>query len=369
MLNVVSWKEAQKLWEEELLGVRFFSIGFWVLLIDVISQKKTTTSRFRGTNAREVQTIFLSTHYHIERHRELLLYSYFYAKLDTNHDGYLSLAEQSQLLIDLGSGGEEDGDAEGMRVSLPRRSCLRDLRSTIERVGWEPPGSTHFVWTSGDGFGMSHLPGGSGEGKWPSDVVGEKKKIGCRIPIKKCLGFGWGVMNDKISVAKVFKRVSYELGAECGDCMIAGLVAASGPVGFSAFLPTKRDGKTALKIEDFVEMPREAVWRGFNLTSNFPSPLPLHKNLVKSKVLLRRWLVKEIHRYSYTLGNTRSRLVSMRNEASVEGSLHRISNDMLGMVTLNDDIQGPRASAAVDEVLGDWFETMWGVRAGWEKLE
>ncbi|KAJ6516459.1 hypothetical protein C8R45DRAFT_960203 [Mycena sanguinolenta] len=171
----------------------------------------TAEARFRGQRL-QVNLVFLTTWYTIEKHRESLLYSFIMLRADADADGVLSTTERSTLIDGLESGK--------IPVAL-RDSSAHSVELNLRRTGFEAPKQSEYTWFSSDGYPLI-------------DTVRTNAKDNsaqhCTIRAEECFPSGLSSSLD------VFKRVAFEQ-PECGDCLIVHLISRSGKAGLDAFLP------------------------------------------------------------------------------------------------------------------------------------
>jgi hypothetical protein len=96
----------------------------------------------------EVNTIFLSTHYIIERHREALLWSWVVAKWGGSA-GILDTAQKERMWRELGGGNNDT-----LRLGKASRANADDVEMNLLMAGIQPPrsfneteqGDTGYTW-------------------------------------------------------------------------------------------------------------------------------------------------------------------------------------------------------------------------------
>ncbi|CAK5275855.1 unnamed protein product [Mycena citricolor] len=152
---------------------------------------KTAQSRFRG-HGLQVNMLYLTTWYNIEKHRESLLFSLIILRADANRDGAFSRLEWSNFVATLQPNG-----------LVPVRS-RRNISLT--------PRETSYDWLSSDGYPL--LPSGT-----------------CTIDIAQCFP-------PSLSPLEIFQRIAFEI-PTCGDCVIATMVDVRK---LEAFLPPNSVG-------------------------------------------------------------------------------------------------------------------------------
>jgi hypothetical protein len=111
----------------------------------------TPLSHFRGShkvaNEYEINTIFISTHFVIERHREALLWSWIIAKWG-GHAGTLDSDQKEKMWKELGGSGDT------LRLKQAERQTSEDVEINMLFAGLQPPravdqqkqGDTTYSW-------------------------------------------------------------------------------------------------------------------------------------------------------------------------------------------------------------------------------
>lgn len=266
----------------------------------------------------------------IEAHREALLHAFFAARSDRNLDGQLSLQERKTVAEELGF----DLDAAGQSVEpfvqayLPRRGTSAHLVEQLERIGCDPPGVTNIAFSSHDGFGAFRPEPNYRDGfnlsrpirpALPVDVTEDAGTAACAIHLDTCFGGDFLSSTRSVPVDEAFRRVAYEY-THCGDCVVLALVGRSGATGLSAFLPScstaapHRNPSISAEALFSLAKRHESV----NLLVTPPS------SAAPTCASARALAVRRILRYSYTLGDSVSRFVTMRQAQSVQVALDKM---------------------------------------------
>ncbi|BGO99334.1 hypothetical protein RTG_00482 [Rhodotorula toruloides ATCC 204091] len=322
---------------------------------------ETASSRFRG-KATEYQVAFLATHYIIEAHREALLHAFFVGKSDSNADGSLSVDERRCMLLDLGFRvAGTDVSPPLVEVPLPRRSTTANLPGQLERAGIPLPGGTLYAFSSHDGFGMFRIENAAYNEKfdhskpirpaWPLDTQAPRHPA-CAISFAACFGEDFLAPSRSVKAEDVMRRVAYEQ-PQCGECAILHLVGSSGAAGLSAFLPICDVPQSSAPSPP----PTYSTAKRFdNVSLVLPSSCPSRRLAAISRIL----------RYTYTLGDSSSRFISMRQARLTEQVLRKMDaaaaageEDWPTFLTLNDDFVFAEASQAANKILHNWFEQHW----------
>ncbi|RVX73032.1 hypothetical protein B0A52_02158 [Exophiala mesophila] len=182
---------------------------------------QSACKRFRGEPGFQLYSWYMAYHYQIERHREVLLWSYIMLRSDIDRDGILSWEERQSIAHDLAAGTENAG-----RASF-RRKMFYHVPSLLEKAGLKPPQvNTNSLWTSLDG---------------PMAI----RDADCaEFNIDECLAPGFltddseaSNLNPTFSSAVIFDRLARQ-NPRCGDCLLKGLLYQTAS-GLSPLLPHK----------------------------------------------------------------------------------------------------------------------------------
>ncbi|GAA5922339.1 uncharacterized protein JCM15063_003271 [Sporobolomyces koalae] len=331
--------------------------------------EQTASSRFRGRQT-EYQLAFLATHYQIESHRQALLHAFLFGRIDANGDGSLSLSERHALLDQLGFERNEDRVwTADSRVFAPFRSTKRRLSTMLAQADLRPPRSTTFTCTSMDGYCPYRGSETSPDGPIRPIVYDEREPQStepfCILNWIDCFGRDFLSGPQSIDTNEVFRQITYER-THCGDCMIVQLVSTSGPAGLSAFLPPDRDQNSPATLGD-----RHLA---LNLRRNTHGALiKHHSDFVQTGSPLRNEAIREILRYSYSLGDSSSRFHGMTSPRDLERFVQDLedeSNDRdrkpTTFLTLNDDFPNDHVSEMTQPLLDDLFKRTWPVASPYE---
>ncbi|KPV78309.1 uncharacterized protein RHOBADRAFT_50790 [Rhodotorula graminis WP1] len=350
-------RETSRIWHDELL--------------------ETSTSRFRGRRA-EYQLPFLVTHYTIEAHREALLHAFFAARSDRDLDGELSLDERRRLLVELGFELEQQHDApQAVQVPLPRRRPSNDLLAQLERAGIRRAGATEVAFSSSDGHGMIRREEQVGRGRRSTLVrpvlavnasAEEAAQPMCSIDLSTCFGADFLSSSTPRKTIEVLRRAAYEVPA-CGDCIVLALVGKSGSSGLSAFLPSCPPSSSPPSSSPPTPIALFSLAKRFvDVALVVDARTPSAPTCASARGLA----VRRILRYSYTLGESSSQFVGMRQALPVPLLLRRpgwvTETSLPAFLTLNDDFATPEVSRHADEHLHRWFEQTWPTPSAFEKV-
>ncbi|BGP36590.1 hypothetical protein JCM10449v2_000491 [Rhodotorula kratochvilovae] len=324
---------------------------------------QTSASPFRG-RASEYQLPFLATHYTIEAHREALLHAFFAARSDRDLDGALSLDERTALLVELGFALPRDGaHPTVVQVALPRRAGSAHLLAQLARAGLRPSGATGVAFSSTDGHGMIRLPR---EGSRRTDLIRpvlplnatseEATRAVCAIEFEECFGAEFLASEGELKVDDVLRRIAYKA-PHCGDCVVLALVGASGAAGLSAFLPSCGASSSPPPSSPPSALFSPSPRFGSVSLAVFPPSSP--RDCASARALA----IRRILRYAYTLGDSNSQFVSMRQAKPIAHMLRRPGwveqKEMPTFLTLNDDFATPLTAKNAEVHLQRWFKEQW----------
>lgn len=326
----------------------------------------TGQQRFRlNPEGKDAYLPFLATHWMVERHREALLWSWVVARIGGDDDEW-GPAQSAQAWKELGGA---DGDRVDVRRK-PRSTLLEDqLISVLDSTG-DAIGRSTYAFSSRDGYPYSSL-GRFGWKSWPTFQPRKGKgepdmysdpAARCTISRTECLG----MHNSRVRGASaVFSRIAFDV-PHCGDCILTALVASSGPLGLSAFLPAPdRVWKGTKPSSPAPHLPLVADWRA----ANFTLAHVLEQSKVETSV--RDWTVELIARYRFTIGLTPSHFAMLRNANSMKALFDRLEKGQpedkirdIMMLCLNDDITIHPERA--DQMMREWEARKWPRKAEWE---
>lgn len=337
VLPVESMKELAEIWADEL--------------------SESASSAYRS-HLPEINLPFLSTWYHIEKHRESILYSYIMLKSDTNSDGLISAKEFQNLFQSLSL----QPNQTILKVPTPSRLTTHPL--TIQSVlkAEEYPLQTQYSWVSSDGYPLQSE--GSNQLSDYSDSSGPQNKAFCEIDLEVCFGnFTIGQPSEK-----VFKRISFE-NVGCGDCLVAKIVGESGlSNGLEFALPssssTTQNSWTTLRffegfLRGFGKRGREV--KGFGNQKRWEDLKVLGTRKGKGK---REMGIKLLKKYSYVIGNTPNTFRALTSEIGAKKFLEPLieNRDGKAMVTVNDLI----VEVGAIKVFKNWLVRLWPEKLDFE---
>ncbi|KAJ6498788.1 hypothetical protein C8R45DRAFT_1125525 [Mycena sanguinolenta] len=291
----------------------------------------TPMSQFRGSHdvseEFEVNTIFMATHYVIERHREALLWSWVVAKWGGVADGSLDPELKDAMWLELGA---EDGRDESRQKKNVRTSNV-DVLLNMRAAGLQQPQSdkpkeranTTYLFVSLDGYTPNY--------------EGRLEEYG--LSRSECIGQDWE------SAWSVFRRLAVEK-PHCGDAVIAALTNAA-PYGLSIFLPP--DASSAA-VQTPAVLPL--------IMPSTPPPLPENP---------RGFAVRLIHRYAYAIADTPSEFFGVETGEQAKWYLSWVHDDT-ALLCVNDDLNDDALNVTQgDMMLRRWFQKKWPERLAYEK--
>lgn len=263
--------------------------------------KATAEVRFRGSHP-EVNMLFLSTYYLIERHREALLWSYLIARMDSRRQGQYSAEDRAAIGKDFGM-SIEDGQ---MLVGRPDRQSYEGQPAHDLHIaaGVYPAQRTPYQFSSLNGYAF--MPLGQPSSTWPdldSSTVGpEKPWQVCNISHALCFGsedyFKPSFVGD-VTSQTLFKRMAFDR-PECGDCAIAAILSYSHK-GLEPFLPASHGAAASSPFETkhaTTPPPLPGSWEKSWEATDFT----ISGILGDSGWNLREYTVRLLQRYSYVIG-------------------------------------------------------------------
>ncbi|SCZ92054.1 BZ3500_MvSof-1268-A1-R1_Chr5-3g08306 [Microbotryum saponariae] len=356
----------------------------------------TAGARFRGKAPYEMQLWFLLHHYTIEKHREALasldltlrsmpfgrLWSFFVARSDSDQDDRYSLAERLALMSELDIEPAAAVAAVASSNALLPYTVATPFRHTLavqmqpehDYTGLPRALESRYSFSSKDGYAFfkpapkSILPTMAQD--WPrfdqrhsaqldEDLGVPPRSSPCTIDdLSVCFpkNFLDAESNSTMSVDETFRRLAFEQ-PKCGDCFIVQLLAKSGELGLTKFLPdaVKQD-------EEDAEIPVEVIGgtdKKWHDVTSFRGDL---KGFTQ-----RQRAVSLIQRYSYTMADTSTRFHSMRSPLPLMRDLAALSRIRPALIALNDDVTGD--PSMIDVILGTWFKKEFPVPTIWEMEE
>lgn len=329
------------------------------------SPSQTSQSRFRGSSD-EFQLPFLATHFVIERHREALLWSFFVARCDQDHDGTLTLGERQRMLVELGF--RPEAADEPVPGYFPIRTTIAGNDALFARAGLVTPLATATSFDARDGFAFFFADDRDlyPKSTWPLRAASMGRDVVCTLNVTECLGPGF-LTAASVSTNDAFRALAFER-PKCGDCAILLLVEKSGERGLSAFLPDEEEPLSSASVIPTPVEPLDLSAKSY-MDVDFARP-------PSGSMTARQRATRLLQRYTYQIGATSSSLISMRSEPLVINALSRLNvapafstafgrvplpvgDHPVSFFTLNDDMASTRASNQVDRVLQKFFRLAW----------
>ena len=281
---------------------------------------ETSSHRFRA-EGRDVNTIFLHTHYIIERHREILLESLLLYRSDANGDGKLDMEERQVLVSQI---------QMALQQKVPRRS-LEEQSFGMAKAELPLPKMSTGVWAATDGYPFALTT--------PANPITEDN---LRAPnpavftwidpphernpsfdfIEMCLTNDF--VRDNLADVAVDAKLLFRLLAKeypfCGDTLLSILIP-SVATGLHHLLP--------------------------------PPSHPQYSTIIH-----------QLHKYAYTLSETSSEFIMAKNTAAlVKGfskALNTLNQHGLAQICVNDDVEHSSGSP-----VRKWDATLKGILQGY----
>lgn len=298
---------------------------------------------------------FLTTHYLIERNREVLLWSLIVATHDLDRSGTFSWTERASLLewLIVNAGGAVSGDA--VRIGWPNRSDDRDeTDDVLAWSGFGPPGATRYDFTSAHGDPFVELP-----------IVDYQHGRGtsCWLHIVDCFGPSFLDENMVVEVNDVMRRIVAEK-PHCGSCLIVAGLGASSPAGLDGFLPSHwsaRDRATAAPIAPELAMGARTIAEA---DYGWAAVTPQLEHFDG----LRDFCVRLIQRYSFALGSSLAVRLTLRGPtADVKETLEAMTTNPPAFLELIDKVTNQRSARGLDDLLLKLGDRSWPEPAPWEQ--
>ncbi|WWC59711.1 uncharacterized protein I303_102273 [Kwoniella dejecticola CBS 10117] len=311
----------------------------------------------------DIQMQWLLTSLRVERWREALLWTYIVANLGTlgeSPDTWNELARNE--LRDMFGLNENDDDVIKIEVHRGERWTLEPGRmaKVFEQAGWEAPKATDFLFSSMDG----HMPPILKSGMDPT--TNDK----CVLDLDRCFGSFW-TREEDVSSADMFKRLTFQY-PECGDCLIMALVTASGPLGLSAFFPSKGTTFENLPLSPDRPYPRYLPPPHLPLTPTWHEADFSLESVMSTTALpgesvnLREFAMKLLSRYQYLSAKSVSHFHMLKSAEHAHRVFKMIQdNSQVSILGLNDDIEEDYDE--VKDIMQGWFEMRWPKKAVWER--
>ena len=180
---------------------------------------QSSCQRFRGETGFQLYSWYITFHYTIKRHREVLLWGYIMQRSDADQNANLDWTERQANMEDLEEGISKEGQA-GLRKRM-----FYNMNEALENAGLEAPKvNVDIQWTSLDR---------------PASI----KDIECfESTVNECLAPGFSTPSSDethssyvLSTASILDRVVRQR-PKCGDCLLK-LILNRVEKGLSSLLP------------------------------------------------------------------------------------------------------------------------------------
>ncbi|EGF99055.1 uncharacterized protein MELLADRAFT_118379 [Melampsora larici-populina 98AG31] len=341
VLPVDSMKELSAIWADEL--------------------SESASSAFRS-QLPEVNLPFLTTWYHIEKHRESILYSYIMLKSDLNSDGKISSNEFQLMLKDLSIKPNQ----RILQVQTPSR--LTNHPNMIRKVlkDSDYPLQTQYAWVSSDGYPLQsnsnhQLPNYSSTN--PPD------QTFCEIDVEVCFGNLNDLVNrnGELKSEDLFKRIGFEQ-VRCGDCLVTKIVGESGLANSLEFaLPSSTSPSTTwffgfFKRVGFGGMGKKRKEGVVGVEKSWENLKVWGKNVRGDEK--RQIGISLLKKYQYVIGNTPNTFRALTSEIGAKKFLEPliVNQDSVAMVTVNDLI----VESGAIRVFKNWLNQLWSEKLDFE---
>jgi len=319
---------------------------------------RSASHRFRETAGpgapADINTLFLHGHFIVERAREAMLWAWVVGKVGAMDDGWGD-SERRRAWEELGGGW---GMSDEVEVKAGRRSTLEKRRVAValSRSGAKGGlGQTRYVFSSMDGYAYGSL--GDGQDNFPSSTpdVAEDEPPTCHISFSQCFA-------GRSRASDVFTHIAFE-NHECGDCVIAALVRASGSIGITSVLPSPERELPPLpdvaETEDVPHLPLVQRWQDGDFSLRSVMRITGERNV-------RMWTMQLLQRYRYVIGQTPASFERLENPEQASDVLNRLTTwDDVVLLCVNDDV------TYGDDEVASLFRTFqdkrWSKAASWEK--
>ncbi|KIY74341.1 hypothetical protein CYLTODRAFT_484660 [Cylindrobasidium torrendii FP15055 ss-10] len=288
----------------------------------------TTFSRFRGQHKKpkqfEMNTIFTTTHYTMERHREALLWSYIVGKWG-GPEGVITPNKAAAMWAEMG--GSDDVE----RLKVPQVEDMsgggQDVIKNIAAAGLETPQSdspqtrahVDYIWTSHDGFPV-HLDG--------TRPPWHMQKIRC-------------FRNREERAWDVFRRAAKD-DVKCGDAIITLIKKNQPSMGLGVFLPPASPSPSNARLNPLTLPLKVQI---------DPPPFPADP---------RAFAVSLLQRYAYAVGTASSQFIKLTVPWAARKDIELAQKvDDLVFLCINDDI--PDVASVMKETTKIYTEFIQGM--------
>ena len=138
--------------------------------------------------------------------------------------------------------------------------------------------------------------------------------------------------------------------------VITQLIAQAGGKGLEVFLPPKDD---LMGFTNVPHLPLDDDWRGVDFSLN---------NVLHTEVSPRSFATRLIMRYNHVFGETPSQFTKVYNPSQLKQQLHLAdTREETTFICLNDDVKKENDIPAINQLMGNWFNSRWPDPAEWER--
>ncbi|KAK6535760.1 Xanthine phosphoribosyltransferase 1 [Arthrobotrys megalospora] len=273
----------------------------------------SSAQRFRGESP-AIHLWFLFDWYVIERHREVLIWSYLFGKLQGEESKTLNVMDLDDRLSAINTTGEFT------RTSL----VSENVKTAYKNANIEPNIASQLMWSSADGpvWISAEYERDLSERIDVNRTLDEPRYLAPCEMKPECFYFP-DHKTHEVPTELIFDKWR-RTERSCGDCMINAILRESGPMGLSAFLP---------------EEPK------------------------KRSIVLR-----SLYRYSHSFSRVDARYGMMENPENAKALTQEWINQRPGEVCFNDHFfsEEPDQIDRFAETAKEFFETYFPEKSKWE---
>ncbi|KAH7104304.1 hypothetical protein BKA62DRAFT_502361 [Auriculariales sp. MPI-PUGE-AT-0066] len=325
----------------------------------------------------DLHTVFGIAHFVMERHREVLLWSWVVGRIGA-HDGIFNVDEAWKAL-----GGQQGDMIRVLNWDYGAKDEMRDSRrgqridETLNAAGFQSRKTADYTFVSADGHRFYD---------WRDDFKEEDAKLINKDAGEICLIRRSECFPTGINAADVFKNLAFDHG-RCGDCIVQALVRASGRLGFDAFLPPANRTVNVRPFKLARTLPIGQRWKDIDfslsgvLEAGTPSDLLDDGEEPSSqahKIELRKWVLRVLDRYRYSHAHSIEKFLVVHDVAETERAVEDLDTNQGDATTacINDNVDHPMdqwgsskitEGQRVQQILHDWQSRRWPDVPAWER--
>jgi hypothetical protein len=286
------------------------------------------------------------------------LWAYIVGRSDGDGDGFISPKEHNKMLSEIkGTSTRVESDFP-IPIVQPKRPTESGWRQSMLQAGLDEPAHSSLFWSSSNGYAYlaNETTSAWGTGKWPDFSANATNEAPfCLLP-RSC----FSDPTQNISSTALFKHIAFEE-RQCGDCLIAALLGHHSD-GLEAFLPPSLlSHANQTSPIPAAALPLTKTWQETDFSL---------KSVVPHSLSPRQFAVSLLQRYSYTLGDTSYKFLSMRSGKMVPIAVKPIqtfenaASDGPILLALNDDLTSFVEEA--NTALRSWFSESFPRKGFWE---